>query len=181
MAARAAAFQTRLEGQGPQASRPPASSDDGEGLRKYILNEYKRGEISAKAACAIAYHATKGGCVGVADLAVDPNQPGRHFADHLVRAVGARAASSFYTAEIPMWDHEKQQRRMTAFPVNFPHEQFAAAYKERPSDFDVANSEADLPPLYHTHPVTKKFKEKSVPIGYFSDAVRFLHSTGVRF
>ena len=45
--------------------------DSGLGLRRYLLNGFKRGIFTAKDVCCLAHHAQNGGCYGVGDLALD--------------------------------------------------------------------------------------------------------------
>eukprot|EP00969_Alexandrium_andersonii_P173118 7652503-Alexandrium_andersonii.AAC.1 len=64
MAARAAAFLQQLsESTGAPSlaagSGPAQEQDGGEGLRKYLLSEYKAGRFSAKALGTLSWHATR--------------------------------------------------------------------------------------------------------------------------
>eukprot|EP00969_Alexandrium_andersonii_P030861 1347414-Alexandrium_andersonii.AAC.1 len=109
MAARAAAFLQQGIPHGP-GETPAGTSDGGAGLRSYLLSEYKRGALSAKAVCTLAWHATAAGAANVEDLAYDPAAVGEHQASHLRAAIGARAASSFYMGSVPVWDSVSEQR-----------------------------------------------------------------------
>eukprot|EP00969_Alexandrium_andersonii_P374177 15485600-Alexandrium_andersonii.AAC.1 len=85
MAGRAAAFHV---GQGAASSSspgPPTKSrlepDGGVGLRKYLLQQYHQGKLSAYALCTTAFHATKAGAANMEDLAMDPT--GSHQAERV--------------------------------------------------------------------------------------------------
>ena len=174
MAARAAAFALQQGARPSSTEEPPnGPSDGGAGLRAHLLSEYKKGALSAKAVCTIAWHATSAGAANVSDLAYDPASPGQHQAEHLRAAIGARAASTFYMGSVPMWDHVAEQRIYIDFPINAPHEQFASAYEASPKDFRVGDmaDRSVLPALYGQHMVVQAQGDLACPIGYFSDAV----------
>eukprot|EP00959_Pyramimonas_sp_CCMP1952_P113743 2377622-Pyramimonas_sp.AAC.1 len=86
MAARAAAERLNVEPSRSRGRDESESSDGGVGLRQYMLGAYKRGELSAVAVCSLSYHATRGGCRGVADLSLHPSST--HHAEHLRKALG---------------------------------------------------------------------------------------------
>ena len=97
--------------------------DGGVGFRRWLLEQYKRGEMSATAVCTAAYHATRGGCLAVADLSLDPLST--HHAEHLRKAISVRASSSFYWFDMPVWNDNTNSKSLIRFPINLPHEQFA--------------------------------------------------------
>eukprot|EP00969_Alexandrium_andersonii_P151293 6689665-Alexandrium_andersonii.AAC.1 len=59
------------------------------------------------------------------------------------------------------------------FPMNAPHEHFAALYDANPTafDYDLDESAGNLPPTFWKHPVYQAKKQQAYPVGYFSDAV----------
>ena len=72
------------------------SVDGGLGLRRYLLQRYKRGLLSATDVCTLAWHSTQAGAEGIADLALHPDSSSGNFSKHLKRALKMRAASTFY-------------------------------------------------------------------------------------
>ena len=177
----AAAMEELLESgligvQEPQPKRPRAApaendNDGGAGLRRHLMDRYKHGKLTARSLCTIAWHATRAGAKGIEDLALDPSSS--NAAAHVRRAVGARAKSTFYWFDLPLWDHKEEERLLFSFPICLPHEEFASLYKLSPSDFHVEECEDvfDLPPQYYTHEVYQEHQHMACPIGYFSDAV----------
>ena len=155
----------------PPAALQGAGRDDGAGLRKYLLQQYKVGKMSATAVAQIAWHATRAGAVGVADLAFDPQISHKH-AELLAQAISTRAAATFYDAGVPLWSHAEEYRFVSSFPMNLPHEEFARQHASNPTDFQIANQEdPQVPPTYFEHPVYKEKGAQACPVGYFSDAV----------
>jgi hypothetical protein len=167
MAGRAAALSQSLlpRGNGEPASTRPCVDRDG--LRKYLLSQYKEGHLSAKAVCDIAWHADRAGACDVRDLAANPSSA--HAAEHLRNALNVTSENDFYFADVPMWNHTTQVRELRKFPMSLPHERFC----EECRDFDVCSYQRNLfPPRYWSHPVTLTTGQaKTVPIGYFSDGV----------
>jgi hypothetical protein len=149
------------------------SVDGGLGLRRYLLQRYKRGLLSATDVCTLAWHSTQAGAEGVADLALHPDSSSGNFSKHLKRALKMRAASTFYCASVPMWDKDTETRYEAQFPMNLPHDIFAAEFIRDPSSFDTSNFDLDeVPAHFFDHVVTKE-SGRCVPLGYFSDAVPF--------
>ena len=179
MAARAAAAQFYLAqhgvGEAPAAARPgprrrDPGADDGEGLRRHLLQRYKLGKMTAASLCTIAWHATRAGAKGVDDLASPPDST--NHAEFLRSAINARQAKTFYFAKVPLWDQEKEERCLFPFPMALPHEEFARLYPSSPGDYDVmAVEQWDLPLTYMEHQVYMDKGSLAVPLGYFSDAV----------
>ena len=60
-------------------------SDGGDGLRTYLLREFKCGRLSSEAVCSLAWHASRAGAANVADLGLDPKS--RKQAEHLRKAM----------------------------------------------------------------------------------------------
>ena len=128
------------------------------------------GSMPSVSLCTLAWHSTRAGASGVEDLAMDPSQ--HHHAEHLRKALGARSLSSFYWGRVAIWDYQEEERKMIDFPINAPHDQFASAYLERPTDFQVAaHDDPQLSPLYFRHSVYQRVGHLAAPIGYFSDGV----------
>ncbi|CAK0792057.1 unnamed protein product [Prorocentrum cordatum] len=126
------------------------SADGGVGLRRYLLEQCKCGQMTATAVSTTAWWATKAGAVGIDDLALHPS--GTHHSEHLSAAIQTRADTAFYTAGAPMWDSETNRRVLVDFPVNLPHEQFAEEWFHDPSAWDPAGFDAmNLSPVFHTH------------------------------
>ena len=65
------------------------------------MGQYKSGKMPATTVAQVAWHATRAGAAGVADLAFDPKIAHRH-AELLARAIDTRAASTFYHAPVPL-------------------------------------------------------------------------------
>eukprot|EP00969_Alexandrium_andersonii_P333596 14743417-Alexandrium_andersonii.AAC.1 len=102
MAARAASLA--LASASAPGSAPPPSAhlpppDGGQGLRAYLLGQFKSGNMSAKMVCTVAWHSAAAGSTGVADIAQNPTSS--HQAEVLMRAIGARAAKTFFFTDIP--------------------------------------------------------------------------------
>ena len=122
-----------------------AGQDGGAGLRKFLVQQWKYGKLSAEAVCTTAWHVTRAGRSGVADLAVDPKY--RNQAEHIARALSLRTQDFFYMVDLPLWDHHEEARRVWPFPMSLPHEEFARAYAACPDDFDVERADdLQLPP-----------------------------------
>ncbi len=145
--------------------------DGGVGLRKFILSKYKRGQISARDVCGIAFWSTRAGASGVEDLAKDPRlEHGGTFTTKVLSATGARA-KSFFTCKVPLWNHRTQSRTTDLdFPFHLPHDIFADLYKSTPQVFGTTDIE-QLPPSWLQHDVYVEHLDKAVPISYYSDAV----------
>ena len=126
--------------------------------------------MPASTLCTIAWHATRAGAVGVADLGVDPKLTKQ--AEFLRVALQVRCAETFFVARVPLWDHTKEERCVVDFPMSLPHEDFSSCFKASPESFrtDLA-SDLVLPRTYFEHVVYKEIGWKAVPIGYFSDGV----------
>ena len=143
-----------------------AGQDGGAGLRRFLVQQWKRGKLPAEDVCTMAWHATRAGGSGVADLAVDPKY--RHQAEHLVKALQVRTPDCFYMVDLPLWDHEEEVRKVWPFPMSLPHEEFARGYAACPGDFDVEGADdLQLPPSYFDHPCYRDHGAAAVPIGYF--------------
>eukprot|EP00969_Alexandrium_andersonii_P144089 6371801-Alexandrium_andersonii.AAC.1 len=56
----ASAARRRAAQQGPTQSASSAG-DNGEGLRAYLLGQWRPGDMTAKAVCALVYHVTAAG------------------------------------------------------------------------------------------------------------------------
>ena len=157
---------------------PPANaadnSDFGVGLRSYLLREYQLGKMDGVQMCTIAHHVTRAGGQGVSDLAVEPGN--RHAADHIRGVLGSRCTTAFYVARVPMWCKTSERRQHLDFPVNLPHEEFAACFADRPEELkiDVDSLEpGDLPDRFYQHPVYDRHGAKTCPLGLFSDGVPY--------
>eukprot|EP00959_Pyramimonas_sp_CCMP1952_P063291 1322732-Pyramimonas_sp.AAC.1 len=64
------------------------------------MPQYKQGLVSATVVNSIAFYAEQGGRRGMGDISHPPSSA--HHAEHLRRAVNARAKSSFYLPRIPV-------------------------------------------------------------------------------
>ena len=116
-AAPGAGAGTRAEAEG--------GGDGGAGLRAYLLDKYRRGQITAADLTATAWHSMQGGCVGVGDLALNPAQ-NSHAAEHLRRALAIPdARDEFYFINVPTWNKESNTRTFMKFPIYLPRERFA--------------------------------------------------------
>ncbi len=146
--------------------------DGGAGLRKFILSQYKRGKITARDVCGIAFWSTRAGASGVSDLSKDPRlDQGGAFTQKVLSAINARSKSSFYTCKVPLWCHQTQSRTTTLdFPFHLPHEIFAELYTSTPDIFEVLELE-DLPPTWAEHDVHLEHQGKAVPVSFYSDGV----------
>ena len=166
--------------QEPPAAGGARRDEHGQRLREFLVKEYMHGTLPAKTVCSIAWLATQAGAHGVADLGMPPEDRGENFSRHLRTALGHRP--TMYVGKVPIFDRSTNGRAMIDFPIRAPHEEFAAAFRATPRDFNVALlSDADLsglPSAWHAHPVTLAKGTKSVPIGYFSDAVPHTHRGG---
>jgi len=179
MAARAAAARLLTEplldvpmgsATGMDKDPPKFEADGGEGLRAYMLRQWKRGKISSEAVCSMSWHATRAGATGVADLALNPKLTKQ--AEHLRKALHVRAKDSFYLSRVPMWDKVDECRKMFDFPMYLPHDAFGKNIARDPKAFDPAmNDNAFLPPSYFDHPLYLTKGANACPVGYFSDAV----------
>ena len=173
MAARAAAFSL-ASGHSDHVDMSPSmqqDNDGGAGLREYLLHEYKVGSLPAVAVATIAWWACRAGAHRVADLAYPPS--GRHQAEHIRCALGAKGIDSFYVLKLPMWNKVAEQRELMDFPMHLPHEAFAAAYTLDPTRFAMGAVDPEqLPPSYWKHPLVDY---NPVPLGFFSDAVPHSH------
>lgn len=169
--AAAAALQAGRAETAPRAA--PGALDDGAGLRRYVLGEWKTGVLTARQVCTIAYHSTNAGATGLEDLVMHPTST--HFAEHVTKAIGARAESTFYEVEIPMWDKVQEMRVMRPFHVNLPHDVMAREAELHPDEWDpTKHNEADFPSTLQTHPVRMTHgPAKTVPLGYDSDGVPY--------
>eukprot|EP00969_Alexandrium_andersonii_P300533 13286691-Alexandrium_andersonii.AAC.1 len=177
MAGRAASLAFPSASALPSAGSAPhlPPSDGGQGLRSFLLDQFKSGRMSATTVCTLAWHATAGGATNVADLAHDPASS--HQAEVLMRAIGARAASTFFYTDIPLWDHIEEQRVVERFPFDLPHEHFATLFAQKPSDFKVELlDDPYLPEAYRDHAVTTGKGSKACPVGLFSDGVPFTNT-----
>ncbi len=146
--------------------------DEGVGFRRYLLNAFKRGTFTAKDVCAMAWHAERGGCHGVADLALDPCSTGGNFYTHLTRAVGLKSMECFYSAKIPLWNCDNQSRELTEFPFHLPHVIFHDLFVRRPLLFDPINIDfTEMPPCYSDHAVVMLHGAKAMPCSLYSDGV----------
>lgn len=153
------------------------SVDGGRGLRSYLLAQYKKGAFTAKDLCVVAWHCVQAGAEGVDDLSLNPNSPSGHFSRHIRKVVQMRAESTFYTAKIPMWDHDTQSRYLADFPFNLPHDILMSEFEKAPATFDVNNYDlSNLPPHFYDHEVVKESGPRVVPLGYFSDGVPYTKS-----
>ena len=136
-----------------------------------LLKQYKAGKMSATAVAQLAWHATRAGATGVADIAFDPSIAHQH-AELLARAIDTRAAATFYHAPVPLWSHAEEHRFICTFPMNLPHEEFARQYAISPIDFQIDQQEdPQVPPKYFEHPIYEKKGVHACPVDYFSDAV----------
>ena len=148
-------------------------ADGGLGLRLFLLDRYKRGLMPASTLASLCWHATRAGASNVADLACKPDSV-TAAADHVRRAISARAKSTFYIAQVPMKSSgdEGEQRRLCEFPMNLPHDDFARQYKEAPDEFNIAlHADTRVPPGYSRHPVVHAKGALACPVGLFSDGV----------
>ena len=169
---RAAAAELLSRGPPPEAAAPIRDEvrAGGNGLRKYLLSQYKAGHLNARQLASTCYWSTHGGCFGVADLALHPDID--HAAEHVRAALDVRSLESFYVVDMPVWDHENQVRTHVKFPFNLPHEQVAASFLEDPRQWDPINFDADaLPPEFSDHSVVRDGDVRVFPVGYYSDAV----------
>ena len=149
--------------------QPRMGSDEGKGLRGFLLDRYKRGTLPASTLAALCWHATRAGAANVADLASSPSDS-EHAADHVRRAIAARAKDTFYVAKIPMKcsDEVGEQRRLVDFPMNLPHEDFARQYKEDAGQFQISlHGQFRVPPSYSLHPVVVGKGDMACPVGLF--------------
>ena len=186
MAARAAAaefFSSALVGQQstgellaaalddvPEPPMPLAGSVEGKLLRQWVLRQYKVAKMTAEQVCTLSWFATKAGATGLGDLQLDPSR--RDQAEHLRRVLEIRQQTSFYRAEVPMWNKEVEQMHHVSFPFALPHESFVKQFELTRSAFDPALHDGSrLSPLYRDHEVTRLKGPKACPVGYFSDAV----------
>lgn len=152
--------------------RDTSSFDEGVGLRKFILDGYKRGKLNATDVATFAFHATAAGALGVADLAMSPQSirdGGGNCAKHVRSALGVRAKSSFYLCKIPLWNHSTQERVTEDFPFHLPHDIFSELYNADPDTFNVEKEE--LAPNWFEHDVFVEHGPKAVPVTLYSDAV----------
>ena len=144
--------------------------DQGEGLRGYLIKEFRRGRMTSEQVCTLSWHATAAGGTGVADLAVKPTLT--HQAEHLRLVMNARAAETFYVAAIPMWCHHEEVRKFTQFPFDLPHEAFARMHAQDPTCYDVQpHMHEELPPSFWEHEVFAAKGDMAHPLGFFSGAV----------
>ena len=177
MSSRFAAAQATIDeemAEGPGIVLSKASVDGGVSLRRYILERYRSGDFSATDVCTLAHCAVQAGAEGVSDLALPPSSSSGNFSKHLKRALALRAESTFYIAEVPMFDKDTQSRYLARFPMNLPHDIFAYEYARNPSSFDLNNFNMDaVPSHFFSHEVTQEFGPRVVPLGYFSDGVPF--------
>ena len=144
--------------------------DGGMGMRKHLLTRYKQGKLTASSLTTICWHAVRGGHAGLDDLALHPEAT--NAADFLRRAIGVRAAETFYHGSVPMWDHEEQERQLFSLPFCLPHEEMSREFALDPSPFIVAEqTDPQLPPNFLAHPTVVEKGGLAFPVGYFSDAV----------
>ena len=166
-----AALAPHAQGSTPGGGgRRREEADFGAGLRAYLLREYQLGRMDGVQLTTIAYHATRAGGQGVSDLALEPGN--RHAADHIRGVLGARVTTAFFVATVPMQCKTTESRKHMDFPLNLPHEEFAACFAESPEQFTV-DADSDLPDRFYTHPVYSRHLHKTCPLGFFSDGVPF--------
>ncbi len=150
--------------------------DGGVGLRAYLLDGFKRGRLTARDVCGMAYWSTKAGAHGVEDLVKDPAlEHGGAFMEKVLGAVNARSKSSFYSYRVPLWDHHTQTRTTRLqFPFHLPHDIFADLRSSHPELFEKITEKtdlSDLPPTWAHHDVYLEMGNKAVPVSFYSDAV----------
>lgn len=149
-----------------------ADFDSGVGFRRCLLTGFKKGTYTARDVCTLAHHAMNGGCHGVSDLALDPDQSGGNFYRHLQKALQLKTESYFYNAKIPLWDAGEQCRTMETFPMHLPHSIFAELHEKHPELYDPINLElTELPPCWMDHPVFLANGERAIPVSLYSDGV----------
>ena len=118
MAGRAAAVKFGMgggPGPGIGGGEIPAE-DDGKGLRRYLLDKFKRGEMTAKAVCDVAWFSHGAGASGVADLAYKPS--GSHQAEHLMSILRDASGGSVLHRASP----DVEPDRGDAGDARFPNE-----------------------------------------------------------
>eukprot|EP00959_Pyramimonas_sp_CCMP1952_P403367 8451793-Pyramimonas_sp.AAC.1 len=164
MSSRAAAESLAAEAAGTGPEQPQKiPTDGGHGLRKFILEQYRDGEMTATMACTICHYATQAGARGVDDIASHPSQRS-HRAEHLRKALRVRSKDSFFTAKIPMWDKDTESRILGDFPVNLPFDVFEEEFAQDCDQFNPAKFPVDsLPPTFKDHVVTLANPGKTCP------------------
>ncbi len=179
MTARLAVAQQAIEEDAdPHPSPPvPIATDGGRGLRKFMLKRFKSGVYTAKDLCCLAYHCTHAGATGVDDLQLHPDSSSGNFSRHVRKVLKMKGDETFFTARVPMWNHDSQSRYLCPFPFHLPHDIFASGYERNPANFDFNHFDTEqLPPRFFEHPVMVEHGPKVTPLGYFSDGVPFTKS-----
>ncbi len=175
---RAAAAQNLLDDDAviPVGSTPLPISvdqfDEGVGFRRCLLSGFQKGIFNARDVCTMSFHAMRGGCHGVADLALSPDQSGGNYYKHLEKALNLKTEACFYNARIPLWDVATQSRIRETFPMHLPHVIFSELFEKSPELYDPINYDfSELPPIWTQHPLFIAHGDSAIPVSLYSDGV----------
>jgi len=135
-------------------------SDAGLQVRRYLLQRYVLGKLSAVGTCSVATLHTQSGGVGVEDLGLPLSRKRGHAAhlDGIIR--GEADLGKLYVAEVPGFSEKSCRRAKLEVEINLPSQAIARDVAAGVSDV----SEAQFGPNYHEHPaVIEAMREGIAP------------------
>lgn len=121
----------------PRLQRQPPMTD----LRRWALEKYARGELSAKDLCSLAWSVRSHPALGVADLVLDPESPSGHFERHISYTLGTTAlvADHIFFHPVPVFD-KTRGRILEDHPFLLPHERILATVARDEASMVAAGS-----------------------------------------
>ena len=145
----------------------------GKEYRKDLLTRFYKVKMGAEDVCVSAYHHTRSGGLGAADIALKPSSSSnsmRHIRKVLAFNKDKPLQAFIY---VPQWNAAKACREIRPLEIRWPHESISHDFERRPhlydkSRFDPSDYES---PSYTKHPITMKHGPSTLPVGYYSDKV----------
>ena len=134
-----------------------------------------RAPMTAKAACLIAWWASRAGAVGpVGALGMKPTAQTGKFSSHFDRVTGIDMRDElFYSVSTPCYKRFAALRGNMDIVTYVPHEHLAQEVaRQPPGSLDALLKAKRLPPAYHEHPVVVGNPGKQVfPLALYVDGV----------
>ena len=153
---------------------PADSMDDmvqaGKEYRKDLLTRFYKVKMGAEDVCVSAYHHTRSGGLGAADIALKPSSSLRHIRKVLAFNKDKPLQAFIY---VPQWNAAKACREIRPLEIRWPHESISHDFERRPHLYDmimIDPSDYEIP-SYTEHQIRMKQGPSTLPVGYYSDKV----------
>ena len=155
----------------------PTPQDAEEELVSYLLDNHRRGLMSAKCICTVGFWAGKAGLNIVGALGVRPDSSTGNFKRHIdviMRKRGGDDMPGVYVVPMPAFIRSSGERGVHNLLCVPPHE--ALVEEMHGCDIDSEIDAWEKPPNYWTHPVVKAMEQrgkKALPVALFLDGVQY--------